>query len=452
MRKGLLAALAGLVLSAAAAPASAAEFGYGGSMRFNYQVGDPGSANVFFLLPDPNETHDFPEYRVRQFFNLEVNDHVSTDVKFEWNAEFGDERQFGGGSGDLQFGGPPATGTSELQFRVKNAFVRFDLPGAPVTLTVGQQDFSTPKALISVEDGTGIKATVKAVGGEHTLWWQKNLNGGRPQTGSDDVNWFGVAPALTFGGLTVSPHLSWARIGADAATGLVSGLLPAAVVTSNSDVWFLGVDTSGKFGGVGFTADLVFQSGDFDTTGGSLDLFSYILDVSATLEVGPGALTIKGLYSPGDDNLGDGDHDAWTNIIATDMGWSPLFHDGSDNGNFVGSVLPGTSVDGGGVFGAGGIMALGVEFALTPVKDLTVTPNAYYLMAAEDTNADGAIGGPNTGDVYGIELGVQASYRVWDAVTVLAQFDYLIADDALQNSAGQEDDVWRFILGPRISW
>jgi hypothetical protein len=424
MRKGLLAALAGLVLSAVAAPASAAEFGYGGSMRFNYQVGDPGSADVFFLLPSPSETHDFFEYRVRQFFNLKVNDHVSTDVKFEWNSEFGDERQFGGGSGDLQFGNATP---QELQFRVKNAFVRFDVPGAPLTLTVGQQDFSTPKALISVEDGTGIKATVKAAG-EHTIFWQKNLSDRNAATGAGDAHWFGIVPGLTLGGIKVSPHVSYAKAGDGAAT------LPG------TEGWFLGLDTSGKLGAFGFTADVIYQTGETGV-GGAVDYASFIVDASVTLAAGPGSLTIKGLYSPGDDNgLADGDLDSWLNVIATDMGWSPFFHDGSSNSNFAGSVTPG--------LGTGGIMAVGVEFALAPVKDLTVTPNAYYLMAAEDVNV---AGGP-VDDFYGIEAGVQVNWKVWDSVNLLGQLDYLFAGDVFENAAGNTDDAWRVIIGPSISW
>ncbi len=452
MKKGLVVAAAALVASVVAAPASAAEFSYGGFMRFNYQGGNPGTVtfdggDTFYGFDEADGSVNVFEYRIRQFFNLKVNDHVSTNVKFEWNSQFGDENAIAGGSGDLQFG----AGANELQFRVKNAFVRFDVPGAPVAVTVGQQDFSTPKAIISVEDGAGVKLTFSPWGAESSIWWTRLTNGGQNETGAEDAHWFGIAPAFAFGDITVSPHLSWVLIGQTAVTTFFgptgrAAFLPAAAIDSAS-VYFYGVDASGKVGPLGFTADLIFQQGDFDTAVGSRDLFAYVLDASATLDAGPGALTVKALYSPGDDTPGDGDVDSWQQIISTDMGWSPFFHDGSDNSNFAGTVLP-APIDGAG--GGGGIIAFGAEYALSPSKALTVTPNAYYLMAAEDVNA---FGGPNTDDFYGVELGVQASYKVWDAVTLLAQFDYLLAGDVFEDpTTGDTKDAWRVLVGPRISW
>ncbi len=451
MTKGLLVAVAALAVTSMAAPAGAAEFSYGGFMRFNYQTGNPGTVSfdggeTFYGFTEPDNSVSFMEYRIRQFFNLKVNDHVTVNTKLEWNSFFGDQGGLNGANGDLQVG---ATGpidvvggtvtVGETELRIKHAFVRFDLPGLPVTFTVGQQDFSTPKAIISVEDYGGVKATVKALGGEHELFWAR-LRDTRFEAGADDADWFGFVPSFTFGEVTVSPHLSWLHVGQAAATAAGFTAL-AGIATDSLDVYFYGVDSSGKLGPVGFTADLIFQQGDLDGTGGSTDLFSYILDVSASLAVGPGTLTVKGMYSPGDDNPTDGDADAWQQIIATDLGWSPFFHDGADNFDFVGTVLPGVA--------DGGIMAVGAEFALTPMKDLTVTPNVYYLMAAEDVNASG---GTNTDDLYGVEAGVQAIYRVWDAVDILAQFDYLFAGDVFEDAAGRTEDAWRLLVGPRISW
>jgi hypothetical protein len=155
--------------------------------------------------------------------------------------------------------------------------------------------------------------------------------------------------------------------------------------------------------------------------------------------VGPGTLTVKGLYSPGDDGT-DNDFDFWLNAINTDMGWSPFFHDGSDNTAFAGSVTPGVDT--------GGIIAVGVELALSPAKNLTVTPNLYYLMAEEDVSANGA----PADDFYGVEFGVQALWRLWDAVDLLGQFDYLVAGDVFEDASGDAKDAWRVLVGPRISW
>ncbi len=444
MKKAMLLALAALCAAAWAGPALAGEFSYGGFMRFRYQGGNPGTFPFFDVgnagVPtNPDDTATLFEYRIRQFFNYKVNDHVTTNVKFEWNSQFGDERVLGGGSGDLQFGQDSG---NELQFRIKNAFVQFDLPNTPVTFVVGQQDFSTPKAIISVEDGTGVKAIVKAFGGEHTLFWQRLIRGNsiigptNNQTGADDADWFGFVPAFTLAGITVSPHISYVKAGS-------SGQLGAF---ADSEVWFFGVDSSGKVGPVGFTADLIFQKGSDLRVGAgncaaaACDLFSYVLDVSATLDLGPGALTLKALYSPGDDNAADADIDSWVNVVSTDYGWSPFFHDGSDNNDFVGSVTPGV--------GTGGIIAFGAEFALSPVKDLTITPNVYYLMAAKDVNVVG--GSPD--DFYGVEAGLQANWKIWDAVTLLAQFDYLFAGDVFKPATGDAKDAWRVIIGPSISW
>jgi hypothetical protein len=428
MKKALAAAAAALV-AVAAAPAFAGEASptltYGGFMRFNLQTGNPGSFTANFPgLGDPEPPNDgatapddsvsFWEYRIRQFFDAKLNEYVSANVKFEFNADFGQEQ-----TGDLSI---PNDGAD---FRLKHAFIRTQIPNSPVAITFGQQDFSTPKALISVEDGAGIKVDVNAFGANTSLWWQRLDEGGNRQTAAEDGDWFGIAPSFNAGGITVSPHLSWVK------TGPGQDATPLA----DAEVFFFGVDTTGKLGNFGFTADLIFEQGDL----GPNDLFSYIADVSVSLVAGPGTLTLKGLYSPGDDNLTDADTDSWVGI-ATDLGWSPFFHDGSDNNNFAGTPFPAP--------GAGGIMAVGAEFALSPTKALTVTPNAYYLMAAEDTNLSGG----NPDDFYGIEAGVQAAYVMADVVTWLAQFDYLFAGDAYEDAGGNADDAWRFLFGPRLSW
>ncbi len=441
MKRAIVVALAAVFGAAWAAPALAGEFSYGGFMRFRYNLGNPGTlqgaagpgsavytvGNVGFPT-NADDTFETFEYRIRQFFNYKVNDHVTTNVKFEWNSQFGDERVLGGGAGDLQFG---QDNGNELQFRVKNAFVRFDLPGTPVTLTVGQQDFSTPKAIISVEDGTGVKATFKAFGGEHALFWQRLIRGNsiigptNNQTGADDADWFGFVPAFNVGGIKLSPHISYVKAG-------------KSTTFPDLELWFLGIDSSGKVGPVGFTADFIAQTGSVKPGGVDNDIFSYVLDVSATLDLGPGALTLKALYSPGDDNLLDTDRDSWQNVVATDYAWTPFFHDGSSNSIMAGSVTPG--------IGVSGIIAFGAEFALSPIKDLTVTPNVYYLMAAEDN--------PNNGeDFYGVEAGLQANWKIWDAVTLLAQFDYLFAGDFFKpTTGGSAKDAWRLLVGPSISW
>ncbi len=422
MKKVVLAVTA-LFAAATAAPAMAAEFSYGGFMRYRGIFIDPGTANAIWGGA-ASETNEQFEYRVRQFFNLKVNDHVTTNVKFEWNPKFGDEQQVAGGAGDLQFG---QVGTQEVQFRIKNAFLKFDVPGAPVSLTVGQQDFSTPKALISVEDGTGIKLNAKLDPVNLTLFWQKNSNGGNTATGVEDANWFGVVPSFKAGDVTIAPHVSLFKAG-DGAAASVRG----------AEVWFLGIDTSGKAGPVGFTADFVYQTGETGV-GGLVDISSFIFDASVSLAAGPGTLTGKVLYSPGDDTA-DTDVENWTNFISTDLGWSPFFHDGSSISSFAGSTQPGLA--------NGGIMAVGVEYALSPYKDFTLTPNLYYLMAAEDIiNATGS-----AEDFYGIEAGIQANWKLWDSVNMLAQLDYLFAGDVFENAAGETDDAWRFIIGPSISW
>ncbi len=435
MKKVVLAVTV-LFAAATAAPAMAAEFSYGGFMRYRGVFADPGTTGMFGATA--SETSDQWEYRVRQFFNLKVNDHVTTNVKFEWNPKFGDEKQISGGAGDLQLG---QLATDEVQFRIKNAFLKFDVPGAPVSLTVGQQDFSTPKAIISVEDGTGIKLNAKLDPVNLTLFWQKNVNGGKTQTGADDVNWIGVVPSFKAGDVTIAPHLSRVKLGNTPANALTGG-----TVDGSLEIWFVGVDVSGKSGPVGFTADFVYQTGSVDflpAGSGSSDLASYILDASVSIAAGPGTLTGKVLYSPGDDGT-DTDVDSWVNVISTDLGWSPFFHDGSSISSFTGTTQPGLT-DG---THDGGIMALGVEYALSPYKDFTLTPNLYYLMAAEDLNV---AGGP-LDDFYGIEAGVQANWKLWDSVNMLAQLDYLFAGDVFQDAAGKTDDAWRFIIGPSISW
>src|SRR5690606_20896350 len=107
-----------------------------------------------------------------------------------------------------------------------------------------------------------------------------------------------------------------------------------------TEVWYLGVDSSGKVGPLGFTFDFVYQTGETGVPV-SQDIASFILDASASLAAGPGTLTVKALYSPGDDDLTTGDIDSWVDVIATDLGWSPFFHDGSDNTDFAGSTQPG---------------------------------------------------------------------------------------------------------------
>ncbi len=444
MKKAVLAVTA-LFAVVTATPAMAAEFSFGGYMRYRYTTGEPGSMGNGFT--EPESSVSLMEYRVRQFFNLKVNDHVTVNTKLEWNSFFGDQGGLNGANGDLQVAG-------ETELRIKNAFVRFDLPGTPVTLTVGQQDFSTPKAIISVEDYTGIKATFNALGGSHSLFWARLQDGNATdgltpatnigfETSVDDADWFGFVPSFKFGDVNVSPHLSYVRAGQVAVDRAFGDNLDPAVADGSADAFFLGVDTSGKLGPVGFTGDLIYQNGSFSTDVADFDFASWILDVSASLAAGPGTLTIKGIYSPGDDNDADTDIDNWVNVISTDLGWSPLFHDGASASNFAGSVLPGR--------GTGGIMAVGVEYALSPYKDLTVTPNAYYLMAAEDVNLSGdPLAAPD--DFYGIEAGVQANWRVWDSVVILAQLDYLFAGDAFEDSAGNTDDTWRLIVGPSISW
>lgn len=430
MKKAVLAVTA-LFATVTAAPAMAAEFSYGGFMRYRGIYIDPGTATAVWG-GSPQETNERWEYRVRQFFNLKVNDHVTTNVKLEWNPQWGDEQQIGAGPGDLQLGG----GADEVQLRIKNAFVAFDLPGTPIRLTVGQQDFSTPKAIVSVEDGTGIKAQAKLAPLDLTLWWQRNVRGANNATGVDDANWFGVVPSFKTGDITIAPHLSLFKTGAG-----VGGTYQSGASRADTEVIFVGVDSTGKFGALGFTFDFIYQTGETGV-GGAIDISSFVLDASVSLAAGPGTLTIKGIYSPGDDNPADTDVESWTNIVATDLGWSPFFHDGSSISGFAGTINPAPGS------GAGGIMALGVEYALSPYKDFTLTPNAYYLMAAEDVN----LAGGAADDLYGIELGVQANWRIWDAMSIIAQLDYLLVGDVFETAAGESDDAWRFFVGPTISW
>lgn len=450
MKKALVLALATLVAAVGAAPALAGEFAYGGFMRYRYIPANPGTlTSVFGSTLTPDDAANVSEYRIRQFFTFTVNDHVTTNVKFEWNSQFGNERVLGGGAGDLQFG----QGVNELQFRVKHAFLRFDVPGVPVTLIVGQQDFSTPKALISVEDGAGVKAIVTAFGAESSLWWQRLIRGGNNQTGADDADWFAFAPVFTLAGIKLSPHVSYVVVGTNAGAGALQALsgdqLTKVTGLQGSRIWFFGVDGSGKLGPVGFTADAVFQRGsDLKAGAGNCPaatrcaLFSYIVDVSATFDVGPAALTLKALYSPGDDAPGNARIGSWVDVVSSELGWSPFFHDGSSNSAFFGLTVPGVA--------NGGIIAAGAEIAFSPVKTLSVKPNAYYLRAAE--GIDTAAPGVTLEEFYGIEVGVQANWKVWDAVSFLAQFDYIFAGDVFEDATGHTGDAWRAIIGPSISW
>ncbi|HWP34197.1 MAG TPA: major outer membrane protein [Thermodesulfobacteriota bacterium] len=456
MKKAIVLALAALVTSAWAAPALAGPapgFSYGGFLRYRYTGGDTGTV---FDSPELDGTmHQF-QYRFRPYFNYRANEHVSTSFRFDLNGpRFGEavsaQNTLNDGSGSFRVARARTAAANDENFRILEAWIRFDVPNAPVTLTIGKQSFSTPKDLIHSKSGDGVKLAVRAAGGEHTLFWNRAVTGGLgDQTGADDGDWWGIVPSFTLGGVRVSPHLSYLKTG-KAATGFFP----------DAEVIFAALNTSGKLGAIGFTFDVTLQTGEagaqggaaainsacFASTGGPVagqrcDVLSYVIDASVTLGVGPGNLTLKALYSPGDDNPDDADVDRWVEFFNTDIGWSPFFHDGTSVGGNMAVVTENPGV------ANGGIMAVGLEFAFSPRKDLTVTPNIYYLMAAEDVNVRG---GP-ADDLYGIEVGISTTWRLWDTVAFLAQFDYIFAGDVFKPATGDAKDTWRVVLGPSMSW
>jgi len=403
--KKIIASAVGLMIAGgvAATTASAVESEFGGYWRTRFQYQDNMATTAGDSTFNVNT-------RTRIYYTAKFNENLKFVNKFEFDAVWGDD-----GYGDL--------GTDGIAVEVKHSYV--DATFGAVNAKVGAQGLVLNRGILLDDDFAGIVVAGNFGAVTPYAGWARlqDLDTAHNVDGYDlDMLTAGVT--IKAGDMvTLTPGVS-ALIGSDetvsttTTTTLDDGTVADVTVdTQVGDVnlFFLGLDVDVKLDPVSIWGTFVYEGGDVqdeDHAG-----FAVAAGVDAGIVHG------AGYYFSGDDDSMDDEDNAFHGIsqycVTSEIMGAGIL----DNGK--GPGMPG--------YEPTNIMLGNVGTTIKAMDNVTVNIDGWYGALAED-NAYG------NSDV-GFELDGVVTVKMLENLRADIILAYLIAGDATNDAAGNDDDV-----------
>ena len=474
MKKALLIGVAlGLLVGTWAVPATAIDWSARGLIYVTGHVHE----NVPSLAPyaSPGTTPPAGWWNqtwaeVRMGANLAITAKTSDDLYGVLKFNMVSDRW---GEPDVQgWGWTPAPGVSDvnsmgawykketggaLSVLIQNAFIDFRVPpNLPVRMRVGVQPIIIRPKVFMFYDGPGISMpiTIEPVKLTITPAWYKKWEGFEWKHDDSDV--LSVQVGIPIGPVKVGGFFWWENHN----TWGSLGVFPLATTTTDADLWWIGANSDGKIGPVGYMLDFVYMGGSIQPiVPPDVDINAWMLrgEVSASLIPGL-TFGVGGAYSTGEDyTTVNGERYVQPNaaenwylgtpspVILGANGCPPLQDFLMMNGNFMG-IVPCFGPSASYLGGPGSIGGLWYirGFAQYMVTDwMRVAANFGYIGDTSDggdsipgSNFASAGGSVGDNDEVGFELDVGVAVNLYKNLVVGTAFGVLFAGDAMQNSFG----------------
>jgi len=488
MKKIAIVGLGLLLLVAFTLPAAAMEYQFGGYWRtrgytnqnFTGFDKDEVKDEVKKILSDPTKSEDekkaaqakaqanydagkkmditWIDTRTRLYFTAVFNENLKFVNKFEMDAVWGDSANYG----DI--------GADGTKFEVKNSYVDFNV--GPVGGKVGAQLVTLGRGFLFDDDASAAILSFNGEGFSLPLIWIKAFD--MDAKGKRDVDFFAVSPSFSAGGVTINPFgmfmLSEHADNYFQSNNKVSSL--AGV--DKLEGWYAGANVDGKFGPAAVWLTGIYQGGSADTfeknaagdeiDTGSVDFKAWLAAAGFNLNFGVADFHGQGFWASGDDGEGE---DVENFFVPTPYGtgqyynWSEILGEGvfDPSGQIPllanGKLVPGTQ-PGSGNGNTKGIIAGNLGTTISPMKDLKISLDAWYVMLAEDIlksertdgkQSDNSDGYKEENEV-GIEANVKVTYTLVPGLNIDLIGAYLFAGDAMYQGPGATDP---YEVGTRLS-
>jgi len=505
MKKIAIVGLGLLLLVAFTLPAAAMEYQFGGYWRtrgytnqnFTGFDKDEVKDEVKKILSDPTKSEDekkaaqakaqanydagkkmditWIDTRTRLYFTAVFNENLKFVNKFEMDAVWGDSANYG----DI--------GADGTRFEVKNSYVDFNV--GPVGGKVGAQPVTLGRGFLFDDDASAAILSFNGEGFSLPLIWIKAFD--MDDYGKRDVDFFAVSPSFSAGGVTINPFgMFMLSEHADNYFQSSNNKVSSLAGVDKLEGWYGGLNIDGKFGpaavwltGIyqGGSADLIdiktkskddkgyYTDEDYD----SVDFKAWMAAAGFNLNFGVADFHGQGFYMSGDDTPDDKDREHF--FVPTPYGtgqyyaWSEILGEGVFDAQIPrlanGKPTPGTQ-PGGGNGNTSGFMAGNLGTTISPMKDLKISLDAWYISLVEDLNATAPKDANNpkenpddrtpvrlddkkTGEKeIGIEANVKITYTLVPGLNIDLIGAYLFAGDAMYQGEGAADP---YEFGTRLS-
>ena len=378
---------------------------FGGYWRTRFSVQDNMSKY-------PGDTKFMVDTRSRIYYTAKFNENLKFVNKFEFNTTWGDSN----------YGKIGADGKKD--FRIKNSYVQADFGN--VTTKVGAFAAVFHRGLLFDDDFIGVLGSPKFGNVTPVFIWGRAKD---KDFGGQDYNMdffhgavkVAIGETVTIGaGLTgVVGSNETVDVKDDLVVGIGQPL--ASTVTGQKDVGdinyvFAGIDVDVNLDPVKGWGTFVYQTGDK----GGIDVDAFALAVGADAGVAHGAF----YYATGDDGSDATESTAFAPI-------SPYVVTAEIMG--AGSTIDGTFGPASLRWGFSDIMIFNAGATLKPMENVTLKFDGFYGALAEDNTAG------NT--EIGWEGDAKATIKLLENLKADIFFAYLIAGDATNDAAGNDDDV-----------
>ncbi|MBW2039186.1 MAG: hypothetical protein JRI46_06260 [Deltaproteobacteria bacterium] len=379
-----------------------------------------------------DDTNSYVNMRARLKLKAAASKDLYGVFHFEWDAS-----QWGSGAGANWIG---AWGADQVGTEVKNLYIDFKVPQAPVWLRAGVQACAIRPLVFMFREGPGITARVKIDPIKMMIrpMWFKRWEGTTWR--ADDTDIYAVDMSLPVGPVKVGGFF------------LYENAREFPLTADDGRLWWLGANSDGKIGPVKYNFDFVYSGGEWEYGAApDVDYKGWMIRAVASYTWNKFNFGIGGWYSRGDDRTSN-DYEGYalpegfsetpainSDILILTGGWN-----GTGNlptySAFVYPVgaygyLSQTACQFGGFWYLRGF----ANFQVTDWLKLLFQV-AYIGDTTEDGDTFGrsvdAAGNPEDNDDIGFEFDVGASIKIYKNLTYNIAFGYLVAGDALDQYTG----------------
>jgi hypothetical protein len=429
-------------------------------------------------LTQNGEQRFFGRSRARMFFNIMATENSKAVVAFEFDQGWGEGTDNVSSSDDCHGGAPNCgfdLGIDNNVFELKQLYVDFKIPGWPVRMQIGGPRFfsnvlSGKDCLLLCADAGGINMFIDLVPEAKLVLYFINV-----QEEGD---------RRTFDWTLGEDYIMGTRLETEFVKGMQVHLLglfmhevgPRSdtqrrrIFGSNnpnfreSDLFWLGVDASLRFGNLTVAPTFIYSGGKLKWHGGQdSDVKAFLVDLAASYKTGPWTIHGHFFYTPGNkasDNLtnGSGEDINFYYLIFPDgvndaVHWFELL--GYNIDTTSGGRFPSTSrgLDDNGSFDQFGLIHGAIRIDYKAMKQLTLSGSLGIFSAAEDVGRPARLGGPtpaagfdnfnyrNKDKYLGTEFDVWLSYQIFPKATVDVWFAYAFTGDAYDLENGTTGQV-----------
>jgi hypothetical protein len=389
--------------------------------------------------------------RARLFFNTSVFENTKAVTAIELDQEWGERKTANQG---FDWGNDQRD-----VVELKQMYLDFKIPGAPIRLEVGGPRFHNSRlkdCLLICMDSAGINGYFDLAPQARLIAYytqiQEIKSAFRSQDNRGEDYLLGTTLETAFGKAQnvnfffVFAHEQGTQFRLQTTKRIIAG---ADFELQKDNLFWFGVDGRFRFGNLTLMPTFIYSGGKWDyTTGADSNIKSFLVDARAAYNMGAWTFTGKFVYVPGNDandNPGRGDDIHFFQLPGPDgvwrgVQWFEIL--GYNIDTTTGGLFPGTSrgIDDNAQFDQFGLIhaALRVDYKAT--KLLTLTGAVGIFSAAKDVGRPARLGAAPAGfdnfnytgdDKYlGTEIDVWLSYQIFPKATVNAYVAYAFTGNA----------------------